>query len=42
MLERLGEVLKKATDKIANAIFLDKNLKIRELNKILIFQKQSS
>ena len=26
MLERLGEVIKKATDKIANAIFLDKNL----------------
>jgi len=26
MLERLGEVLRKATDRIANAIFLDKNL----------------
>ena len=26
MLEKLGQVLKKATDKIANAIFLDKNL----------------
>ncbi len=26
MLEKLGEVLRKATDKIANAIFLDKNL----------------
>lgn len=26
MLEKLGQVLKKATDRIANAIFLDKNL----------------
>ena len=26
MLEKLGQVLKKTTDKIANAIFLDKNL----------------
>src|SRR3989344_6012816 len=26
MLEKLGEVLRKATNKIANAIFLDKNL----------------
>ncbi len=26
MLEKLGEVIRKATDKIANAIFLDKNL----------------
>ena len=25
MLEKLGQVLKKATNKIANAIFLDKN-----------------
>ncbi|MEK6760364.1 MAG: signal recognition particle receptor subunit alpha [Nanoarchaeota archaeon] len=39
MLERLGEVLKKATDKIANAIFLDKNLLdsiIRDLQRALI------
>ncbi len=39
MLERLGEVIKKATDKIANAIFLDKNLVdsiIRELQRALI------
>ena len=26
MLEKLGEVLKKATNKIASAIFIDKNL----------------
>lgn len=39
MLEKLGEVLKKATDKIANAIFLDKNLVdsiIRDLQHSLI------
>lgn len=39
MLEKLGEVLKKATDKIANAIFLDKNLVegiIRDLQRSLI------
>jgi len=39
MLERLGQVLKKATDKIANAIFLDKNLVdqiIRDLQRALI------
>ncbi len=39
MLERLGEVLKKATDKIANAIFLDKNLVdiiVRDLQRALI------
>lgn len=39
MLERLGEVLRKATDKIANAIFLDKNLVdsiVRELQRALI------
>jgi len=39
MLERLGEVLKKATDRIANAIFLDKNLIdqiIRDLQRALI------
>ncbi len=39
MLERLGQVLKKTTDKIANAIFLDKNLVdsiIRELQRALI------
>jgi signal recognition particle subunit SRP54 len=39
MLEKLGEVLKKATDKIANAIFLDKNLVdtiIRDLQRALI------
>jgi len=39
MLEKLGEVLKKATNKIANAIFLDKNLVdsiIRELQRALI------
>ncbi len=39
MLEKLGQVLKKATDKIANAIFLDKNLVdtiIRDLQRSLI------
>jgi signal recognition particle subunit SRP54 len=39
MLERLGEVLRKATDKVANAIFLDKNMVdgiVRELQRALI------
>ncbi len=39
MLEKLGEVIRKATDKIANAIFLDKNLVdtiIRDLQRALI------
>jgi len=39
MLEKLGAVLKKATDKIANAIFLDKNLVdsiIKDLQRALI------
>jgi signal recognition particle subunit SRP54 len=39
MLERLGQVLKKATDKIANAIFLDKNLVdsiVKDLQRALI------
>ena len=39
MLERLGEILKKTTDRIANAIFLDKNLVdniIRDLQRALI------
>ncbi len=39
MLEKLGEVLRKATDKIANAIFLDKDLLdsiIKDLQKTLI------
>jgi len=39
MLERLGEVLRKATNKIANAIFLDKNLVdniVRDLQRALI------
>jgi signal recognition particle subunit SRP54 len=39
MLEKLGENLRKATDKIANAIFLDKNLVdsiIRDLQRALI------
>ena len=39
MLEKLGEVLKKATNKIANAIFLDKNLInniVRDLQRALI------
>jgi len=39
MLEKLGEVLRKATDKIANAIFLDKNMVegiVRDLQRALI------
>ena len=39
MLENLGKVLRKATDKIANAIFLDKNLVdqiVRDLQRALI------
>jgi signal recognition particle subunit SRP54 len=39
MLEKLGEVLRKATNKIANTIFLDKNLVdsiIRDLQRALI------
>ena len=39
MLEKLGNVLKKATDKIANAIFLDKDLVdsiIKDLQRALI------
>ena len=39
MLEKLGEVLKKATNRIANAIFLDKNLLdsiVRDLQRALI------
>ncbi len=39
MLEKLGEVIRKATDKIANAIFLDKNLVdsiIKDLQRALI------
>lgn len=39
MLEKLGAVLKKATDKVANAIFLDKNLVdsiIKDLQRALI------
>ncbi len=39
MLEKLGAALKKATDKISNAIFLDKNLVdgiVRELQRALI------
>ena len=39
MLEKLGSVLRKATDKIANAIFLDKNLVdgvVRDLQRSLI------
>ena len=39
MLEKLGNTLKKATDKISNAIFLDKNLVdtiVRELQRALI------
>lgn len=39
MLEKLGETLRKATDKISNAIFLDKNLVdsiIRDLQRALI------
>ncbi|EFK97893.1 SRP54-type protein, GTPase domain [sediment metagenome] len=39
MLEKLGEVLRKATNKVANAIFLDKNLVdgiVRDLQRALI------
>jgi signal recognition particle subunit SRP54 len=39
MLDKLGEVLRKATNRVANAIFLDKNLVdsiIRELQRALI------
>ncbi len=39
MLEKLGEILRKATDKVANAIFLDKSLVdsvIKDLEKALI------
>jgi signal recognition particle subunit SRP54 len=39
MLEKLGEVIKKATDRIANALFLDKDLVdsiIRDLQRALI------
>ncbi len=39
MLEKLGQVIKKATDKIANAIFLDKGLVdsiVRDLQRALI------
>jgi len=39
MLEKLGEVLRKATNKLANAIFLDKNLVdsiIRDLQRAMI------
>jgi signal recognition particle subunit SRP54 len=39
MLERLGEVIKKATDKIANALFLNKDLVdsiVRDLQRALI------
>lgn len=39
MLEKLGEVLRKATDKIANAIFLDKDLVdsiVKDLQRALI------
>ncbi len=39
MLEKLGDVIKKATDKIANAIFLDKDLVdsiVRDLQRALI------
>ncbi len=39
MLEKLGEVLRKATDRVANAIFLDKTLVdsiIRDLQRALI------
>ncbi len=39
MLEKLGQAIKKATDKIANAIFLDKNLVeqiVRDLQRALI------
>jgi signal recognition particle subunit SRP54 len=39
MLEKLGEAIKKATDKIANALFLDKDLVdsiVRDLQRALI------
>lgn len=39
MLEKLGQALRKATDKVANALFLDKNLVdsiIRDLQRALI------
>lgn len=39
MLEKLGETIKKATDKVANALFLDKNLVdsiIKDLQRALI------
>ena len=39
MLEKLGESLRKARDKIANALFLDKNVVesvVRELQRALI------
>ncbi|OGJ12990.1 hypothetical protein A3K82_01045 [Candidatus Pacearchaeota archaeon RBG_19FT_COMBO_34_9] len=39
MLEKLGEVIRKATDKIANALFLDKDLVdsiVRDLQRALI------
>ncbi len=39
MLERLGEVLRRTTDKIANAIFLDKNLVdsiVKDLQRALL------
>lgn len=39
MLEHLGEVIRKATNRITNAIFLDKNLVdsiIRDLQRALI------
>ena len=39
MLEKLGEILRKTTDKIANAIFLDKNLVdsiIKDLQRAMI------
>jgi signal recognition particle subunit SRP54 len=39
MLEKLGEVIRKATDKIANALFLDKDMVdsiVRELQRALI------
>ena len=39
MFEKLGEVLRKVTDRIANAIFLDKNLMdsvIKDLQRALI------
>ena len=39
MLEKLGEALRKARDKIANALFLDKNVVesvVKELQRALI------